>query len=424
MKSYSEILQSEFNRVPNYTIKKATNDSGLSTGAFSDILAGLRRPTRKEHSKVIRAFPRMRHLASDDVLFAGENGKTSAPLTASIAERISDPAPASKPKKRIVDPGEARKNLVVVAPEPPRITIPPAEISSDPLRPSPLVVKTKTSEQFSAVETIDPDLAALLLEGNVRNRDISPALVEAMARDMREGRWQLTHQGIALDKECRLLDGQHRLSAVVLSGATVRMTVTYNVEPRAFNVVDLGGRPRSLGDVFGLKTGESYSSMIVASLRIMGSYGVDDNKSLLRRATPGEIDREYTKYKDDIHGAISLICVKNSIKKPWRTAPFVAGVAYAFPTDKEKISAFVSAIVSETSEKSKTMAALRRAFDRERDSNAPTRMGLSLLTLRALYNHVKGTETEKLYLTDDGGEGQEIPYRSFRAKRIKLGLAE
>lgn len=40
-----------------------------------------------------------------------------------------------------------------------------------------------------------------------------------MAKDMREGHWDTTHQGV---------DGQHRLLAIVESGMTVRMSVTFN----------------------------------------------------------------------------------------------------------------------------------------------------------------------------------------------------
>lgn len=49
-----------------------------------------------------------------------------------------------------------------------------------------------------------------------------------MAKDMREGHWDTTHQGIAIATDGTLVDGQHRLMAVVESGVTVRMNVTFN----------------------------------------------------------------------------------------------------------------------------------------------------------------------------------------------------
>jgi len=45
---------------------------------------------------------------------------------------------------------------------------------------------------------------------------------------MKAGRWKLTHVGIAFDINNVLQDGQHRLWAVVFSGRTVEMSVTFN----------------------------------------------------------------------------------------------------------------------------------------------------------------------------------------------------
>jgi hypothetical protein len=97
------------------------------------------------------------------------------------------------------------------------------------------------------VVAITPDLAARWLEGNVRNRQIDQAHVNRLAADMLAGRWRLTHQGIAFDTSDTLQDGQHRLWAVLQSGVTVRMMVTFNVAPENAETVD-GGKGRSTVD--------------------------------------------------------------------------------------------------------------------------------------------------------------------------------
>lgn len=66
---------------------------------------------------------------------------------------------------------------------------------------------------------ISPEQAARWLERNDNNRNVNVAKVKKMAKDMREGHWDTTHQGV---------DGQHRLLAIVESGVTVRMNVTFN----------------------------------------------------------------------------------------------------------------------------------------------------------------------------------------------------
>lgn len=46
------------------------------------------------------------------------------------------------------------------------------------------------------------------------NRRISPAITAKYLKDMREGRWKVTRQGIIFDTEGYLIDGQHRLRAI------------------------------------------------------------------------------------------------------------------------------------------------------------------------------------------------------------------
>src|SRR5437870_5147015 len=80
---------------------------------------------------------------------------------------------------------------------------------------------------------VGPELATRWLEGNVHNRKLREDVVARYARDMKAGRWLLTHEPIAFNKNGdTLVDGQHRLWAVVESGATVAPVLT--VIARAF----------------------------------------------------------------------------------------------------------------------------------------------------------------------------------------------
>lgn len=76
---------------------------------------------------------------------------------------------------------------------------------------------------------ITPDLARKYLECNICNRTISKASVKKYAEMMRKGEWYLSHQSIAFmdvdeNKEV-LVDGQHRLAAVIQANIPVRFTV-------------------------------------------------------------------------------------------------------------------------------------------------------------------------------------------------------
>lgn len=93
--------------------------------------------------------------------------------------------------------------------------------------------------------TITPEMANEMLSLNMEhNRRLNKDTVRKYARIMRGGGWNLTHQGIAFDTEGHLVDGQHRLHAIVSANVPVEMMVTRGVEHRegeAFSI-DVGAR--------------------------------------------------------------------------------------------------------------------------------------------------------------------------------------
>jgi hypothetical protein len=87
---------------------------------------------------------------------------------------------------------------------------------------------------------ITPQMAKEMLVGNTANRHKRRWWVEAMANAMKRGEWITTHQGIAFTASGRLLDGQHRLEAIISRGEGVWMLVTTGIAEEAFKVIDNG----------------------------------------------------------------------------------------------------------------------------------------------------------------------------------------
>jgi len=92
-------------------------------------------------------------------------------------------------------------------------------------------------EPYNVVMDITPSQAFAWLEGNTHNRPLDQAHVERLARDMKAGRWRLT----------LLVDGQHRLWAVIEADVTVPMRVFFNEPPESRHVLDTGGRVQAHG---------------------------------------------------------------------------------------------------------------------------------------------------------------------------------
>lgn len=99
----------------------------------------------------------------------------------------------------------------------------------------------------TVIETVGPDLARKYLLRNKDNRPMRQRWVDRLAKMIESGDWMLTHQGIAFDKDGNLIDGQHRLMAIIQAGKAVTIQVSRNVEPEAYRHVD-GGERRTPDD--------------------------------------------------------------------------------------------------------------------------------------------------------------------------------
>lgn len=98
-------------------------------------------------------------------------------------------------------------------------------------------------DRYNLVLDLTPEIASdWISHTNTHNRRIIDSHVDQLAGEMKAGRWMLTHQGIAFSTNRVLLDGQHRLWAVVMSGTTVPMRIFVNEPPEAMEALDTGYR--------------------------------------------------------------------------------------------------------------------------------------------------------------------------------------
>jgi len=117
-----------------------------------------------------------------------------------------------------------------------------------------------TAERWSeiafAVENINPSRATQYLSHNIGNRHISRAHVAAIARDITQGRWMFNAQPICFAYDGRLLNGQHRLQAVILADREIEVQVVRGLNEAAYPTydnhakrrADMGDRLDSFGD--------------------------------------------------------------------------------------------------------------------------------------------------------------------------------
>lgn len=248
---------------------------------------------------------------------------------------------------------------------------------------------------------ITPDMAGEWLRNNFRNRPVSDDVVKSYARDMASGQWVATHQGIAFNDRDELIDGQHRLLAIVAAGITVRMMVTFGmpseIEGSPMTTMDAvdRGRPRSVADQLkiqhGMKNGSAIA-MICASLAAL----CQDERT--RRLSVGQTLEIYSEFRAGVDWVLDVKTTERGI----RAKGVLAAAAFAVTADPTlqpairciftpgelvgmvgKLRAF---LVSDAA------VLLSRSADR----------GLAELTLQALYLDHTGDQRKTLELESAG----------------------
>lgn len=138
-------------------------------------------------------------------------------------------------------------------------------------------VPAQRGPQYRLV-SLTPELAEKWLAQNTHNRNLRERAVMAYARDMEAGNWAENGESIKFaDGDVTLiggrdplhggalLDGQHRLQAIALSGVTVKMLVVTGLKNAAQETMD-DGRKRTLADALHLR-GEANATILGSILR-------------------------------------------------------------------------------------------------------------------------------------------------------------
>lgn len=87
------------------------------------------------------------------------------------------------------------------------------------------------------------------------NRRVVPSSVMYFVSEIQQGTFATTHQGIAINSSDRLVDGQHRLTAISITGIPQEMSVTYGYSQDAAMQIPLDcGAKRQFYQQVGIST--------------------------------------------------------------------------------------------------------------------------------------------------------------------------
>ncbi len=211
----------------------------------------------------------------------------------------------------------------------------------------------ESSGMSTRTETITPDDAAGYLERSLVNRPIRHKKVDGYAASMKSGVWDCTHQGIAFDRFGRLVDGQHRLWAVILSGVSVRMMVTR-------------GAPASLGIDRGIvrntrdRLAVAFGDKAVSNVEARATHALarhlkrepeqvwDEHGKAIRRYAEATVGRKAHKDAGALIAAAVLVQCGFDVIKEWAVqARIIAVEKWNSPTRLETLGVYLASESSE-----------------------------------------------------------------------------
>ncbi len=192
----------------------------------------------------------------------------------------------------------------------------------------------------TVIETITPNQAKAYLKANTHNRVLRQDRIDLYTNEIRAGRWRVTHQGIAFDDEGTLIDGQHRLLAIIKADRPIKIQVTRGIPKSdgglfAQDLIDVGGK-RSVADSLHLSHGVHNANVVSGVANAIVQICAPST----RTSSVGLALAVLRIYGPSIHTAIQLV----GNFKPAKKSPIIATIAFAMQIDPNAVSLFACQI--------------------------------------------------------------------------------
>jgi hypothetical protein len=135
---------------------------------------------------------------------------------------------------------------------------------------------------------VTPAIAQSFLQKNTDNRSKRGWWSTSLASAIKRGEWITSHQGVAFDCTGKLIDGQHRLQAIVEANTAVNMLVVTDVPNDAYKIIDCGIK-RTLADSTGINVRTAEVCRLLGRIGFGGSVITADQCLSIYNTGAGEI---------------------------------------------------------------------------------------------------------------------------------------
>lgn len=169
---------------------------------------------------------------------------------------------------------------------------------------------------------IDPILAKHILGfHDGKNRSTSNGTVNSYARDMKNRKWELSSATIAFDTDGDLMDGKHRILAVLQSNTAIDVIAVLGLKRnRIMETIDRG-RPRTVAGALQAVDGEKHAN-VVAAIANRIAYLVEGDTV---RLTTGLARYIIKLYREEINSILENMIIVRYLTLTPVLAAFVIG---------------------------------------------------------------------------------------------------
>jgi hypothetical protein len=184
-----------------------------------------------------------------------------------------------------------------------------------------------------SIVLITPEIATYIMENdNYNNRPISKINVKFLVNEMTRGNWRFDGAPIRFDDKNNLLDGRHRLNAIIESGLSFEFLVITGLSENSFKVMDTG-RKRTGSDILSIAAIKN-ASLVASTVKFI--YGFNNglhsaNRNSNRTLSNTELLEHYHILNEDGSLDNSVHIGKSESQKSKLINPTtVAGFHYLF----------------------------------------------------------------------------------------------
>ncbi|MDF5718746.1 MAG: hypothetical protein PUP93_33985, partial [Rhizonema sp. NSF051] len=185
---------------------------------------------------------------------------------------------------------------------------------------------------------VTPEMASYFLFDREKNRNLNDATIHTYSEMMKRGEWTIDTE-IKFDKDKKLIDGQHRLAAIITANIPIKLSILFGYDDKAQAVMDCG-RARTSGEASKI-LGDNFSDKYYAIIRALynsNQYGTL-NSVEKSRLVYGKLTELIKRYKLGIEFSLQPLKVTREITSAVVSSAIVR--AYYGEKDSERLRQFL-----------------------------------------------------------------------------------